>query len=98
MLAKPAGARRSLLQVLAQYGSSANLSTLPHLEIRVSISISPGNEGLVRSETTNAVNGPLVPLLRSSGINVTFVQLTDLSLVRTLLLMHPAAVPGWVMV
>ena len=85
-----AGTGRSLLQVLAQYGSSANLSTLPHLEIRFSISISPGNEGLIRSETVNAVNGPLVPLLRASGINATFVQLTDLSLVRTLL--HPA--PG----
>lgn len=48
------------------------------------IASAPGQSRLIQQETIAAVNGPLLPLLRSDGINATFIQLTALSLVSTL--------------
>ena len=71
-----------MLEVLAQSGNSSNLAELPHLELRVRIASAPGQVDLIRQETIDAVNGPVLPKLQDRGVNASFLQLTSLGTVR----------------
>ena len=73
--------RRRLLQVLAAAGNSSNLGNLPHLETRVRIAAAQGQIQQIQQELIDAVNGPLLSRLNAEGVNVSYIQLTALSVV-----------------